>query len=106
MERFLYRLSQSHLAGKFILKGALMLRVWQAPLARQISNEVKDIEGQVKTICDVSVEPDGLLFVLDSVEGEHIVEDANYEGVRVSFFSWRKMVKVSIIEEDNPGEMR
>jgi len=27
MERFLYRLSQSYLADRFILKGALMLRV-------------------------------------------------------------------------------
>jgi hypothetical protein len=34
MERFLYRLSQSDHAEQFILKGALMLRVWQAPLAR------------------------------------------------------------------------
>jgi hypothetical protein len=31
MERFLYRLSQSAHAGKFILKGALMLRVWRSP---------------------------------------------------------------------------
>lgn len=28
MERFLYRLSQSSHADRFILKGALMLRVW------------------------------------------------------------------------------
>ena len=31
MERFLYRLSQSAYADRFILKGALMLRVWRAP---------------------------------------------------------------------------
>lgn len=30
MERFLYRLSQSRHADRFILKGALMLRVWQS----------------------------------------------------------------------------
>jgi len=34
MERFLYRLSVSSHADKFILKGALMLRVWQAPEIR------------------------------------------------------------------------
>ena len=34
MERFLYRLSKSTHADRFILKGALMLRVWQSPEAR------------------------------------------------------------------------
>jgi hypothetical protein len=34
MERFLYRLSVSSFADRFILKGALLLRVWHAPLAR------------------------------------------------------------------------
>jgi len=34
MERFLYRLSQSPHAEKFILKGALMLIVWKTPIAR------------------------------------------------------------------------
>ncbi len=34
MERFLYRLSKSHYADKFVLKGALMLTVWEAPLSR------------------------------------------------------------------------
>lgn len=31
MERFLYRLSQSAHAQRFVLKGALMLRVWGSP---------------------------------------------------------------------------
>jgi hypothetical protein len=31
MERFLYRLSRSAHADRFILKGALMLRVWFSP---------------------------------------------------------------------------
>ncbi len=34
MERFLYRLSVSSHARRFILKGAMMLRVWNAPAAR------------------------------------------------------------------------
>jgi hypothetical protein len=32
MERFLYRLSKSRFADHFVLKGALMLTVWEAPL--------------------------------------------------------------------------
>lgn len=34
MERFLYRLSTTPHRARFVLKGALMLHVWEAPLAR------------------------------------------------------------------------
>ncbi len=95
MERFLYRLSRSVHADKFILKGALMLRAWQAPLlrptmdidmlARHTSNEVGQIVDIVKNICLVTVDPDGLEFDMKSIQGEKIVEDADYEGVRVHF---------------------
>jgi hypothetical protein len=87
MERFLYRLSMSAHADKFILKGALMLRAWQAPLfrptmdidmlARQTSNEAKQIVDLIKNICLVEVDPDGLEFDRESIQGESIVEDAD-----------------------------
>lgn len=34
IERFLYRLGQSQHTEKLLLKGALLLRVWQIPMAR------------------------------------------------------------------------
>ena len=34
MERFLYRLSASPHASKFLLKGALLLTAWRAPMSR------------------------------------------------------------------------
>lgn len=34
LERFLYRLSTTPHRARFVLKGALMLHVWDAPLAR------------------------------------------------------------------------
>jgi hypothetical protein len=40
MERFLYRLSKSPHAARFVLKGALMLRVWGAPMARSTDSLV------------------------------------------------------------------
>ena len=36
LERFLYRLSLTPHRSHFVLKGALMLRVWGAPLARSL----------------------------------------------------------------------
>jgi len=52
MERFLYRLSQSPHASRYVLKGALMLRMWRLPELRptmdidmlgRSSNEEADI---------------------------------------------------------------
>ncbi len=94
IERFLYRLSQSPHQKKFVLKGALMFTVWQAPPARpttdidllgQMENQVETIVAIVRDICSQKVEPDGLNFDPESVEGKRIAETADYQGVRVSF---------------------
>ena len=92
MERFLYRLSKSRYSDNFVLKGAVMLTAWEAPLSRptmdigflgQIDNNIDTIIAITKDICSQKVEPDGITFDLTSIRGEHITEDANYEGVRV-----------------------
>jgi predicted nucleotidyltransferase component of viral defense system len=94
MERFLFRLSKSRHSRRFVLKGALMINVWKGPLSRPTmdidllgrgSNAVEDLITTFKEICLISVEPDGLAFDPDSIEGERIVEDADYEGVRIRF---------------------
>lgn len=98
IERFLFRLSRSSHVEKFILKGALMLRAWQAPLfrptmdidmlGRNTKNEIGKIIEQIREICQVSVEPeDGLQFGTDDITGERITKDADYEGVRVRFIA-------------------
>lgn len=97
MDRFLYRISISDYADSFILKGALMLRAWKSPvfrptmdidmLAHRTSNEISEIERVIRNICTTAVvEPDGLNFDQQSVQGERIVEEADYEGIRVTFF--------------------
>ncbi len=94
MERFLFRLSRSPHAEKFVLKGALMLVVWDVPLTRptrdidllgQVPNDVERIVAIVKQVCHQVVEPDALDFDPTSVAGERIAEEAEYEGVRVRF---------------------
>ena len=98
MERFLYRLSKSTHADRFILKGALMLRVWQSPEARptmdidmlgRTSNLDTDIVDQVRDILSVEVEPDGLIFDRSTIRTERITEGADYEGIRVRFTGMR-----------------
>lgn len=94
MERFLYRLSKSAHADKFVLKGALMFVAWQAPVTRPTmdidllgitENSVDAIVAIAREICSWEVEADGLVFESDSVGGERIVEDADYGGVRIRF---------------------
>jgi Nucleotidyl transferase AbiEii toxin, Type IV TA system len=94
MERFLYRLGKSDYGRNFILKGALMLVAWEAPLARstkdidflgRMNNSVEDVVDAIKAACSQEVVPDGPHFDDESVAGQQIAEDADYEGVRVRF---------------------
>ena len=94
IERFLYRLSRSPYAEKFILKGALMLMVWEVPAFRstmdidmlgKMKNSTDAITATVRNVCLQDVEPDGIVFDPKSVRGQVITEEADYEGVRVHF---------------------
>jgi predicted nucleotidyltransferase component of viral defense system len=94
MERFLYRLAKSPFADRFVLKGALLLTAWRAPLSRptmdidlagRTSNELDHIAELVGAICGTATEPDGIKFNRASIEVTRIKEDAEYEGVRVRF---------------------
>ncbi len=105
MERFLYRLSQSPHADRFILKGALMLVVWKASRFRstldidllgETNNDVDSIVGKIKEICIQGVEPDGIEFDISDINGERIKEDADYEGVRVKFKGFLNRARITM----------
>jgi predicted nucleotidyltransferase component of viral defense system len=94
VERFLYRLSQSAYRDRVVLKGGLMLNVWQTPVTRvtrdidllaRIGNDPQTIAEVVRAICAVDVKDDGIVFDSDSVSTHSIAEDASYEGVRARF---------------------
>lgn len=94
MERFLYRLSRSEYADRFILKGALMFTVWKVEPSRstfdidflaRLDNQIETVEKIIKDVCEVKVPSDGLSFNPKTVRGERIREDADYQGVRVKF---------------------
>lgn len=94
MERFLYRLAQSAHADRFVLKGALMMAVWRVSATRptkdidllgHMPNSIEQVANAIRDICRQPAEPDGLVFDPASVAGMVIREDADYEGVRVTF---------------------
>jgi hypothetical protein len=105
MERFLYRLAKSKYAAQFILKGALMLRVWQSPESRPTmdvdllgitSNDEDEITAQIREILSTEVEPDGLHFDTSSIKAERITEDADYQGLRIRFRGTLGSAKVNM----------
>lgn len=94
MERFLFRLSQSDHAERFILKGALMLHVWRSPTIRptmdidllgRTSSLEADLVSQLRDILRVNVEPDGLVFDAESIQTEPVAAGDEYEGIRMRF---------------------
>ncbi|MFW7382172.1 MAG: nucleotidyl transferase AbiEii/AbiGii toxin family protein [Oligoflexus sp.] len=94
MERFLYRLSQSSYNQNFVLKGALMLRAWNAADTRptrdidllgQINNETEYLTQVFREICAANVEADGIFYDPATVKGEIIKENATYHGTRIIF---------------------
>jgi predicted nucleotidyltransferase component of viral defense system len=94
LERWLYRLSQSGHDKTFVLKGALMLVAWRAPILRatrdidllaKTSNDLDGVQAIIAGICRTEVPNDGVLFDSDTVSTTRIAEDADYEGVRATF---------------------
>ncbi len=94
LERFLYRLSRSQYRNRFLLKGALMLRVWEAPTSRPtrdidllgyVESRIEALEAIVQEVCSIEAEVDGVRFDASTVAGRRIKEDADYEGVRIKF---------------------
>ena len=92
MERFLYRLSQSKHASSFVLKGALLLHVWQGEEARSTSdidllgfgsNAPEAVAQRIRECLLVVVPSDGIRFDAESVQAEPIAEGADDQGVRV-----------------------
>jgi len=91
-ERFLYRLSISPYRSAFVLKGALLFLVYEMPffrptkdvdfLVRSRSKDMRTIKGMIQDIARVDVR-DGVRFFPESVSLESVMEDADYEGIRV-----------------------
>ncbi|MEX2324027.1 MAG: nucleotidyl transferase AbiEii/AbiGii toxin family protein [Acidimicrobiia bacterium] len=92
VERFLYRLSRSLIADRFVLKGAMLFSTWVEVPRRPTrdldllgfgDDAVVSVERSVAQIVRTEVEPDGLEFDEGSIRGEEIREGQEYAGVRV-----------------------
>lgn len=105
IERLLYRLSQSIYADRFLLKGAMLFRVWKDTSHRPTrdldllgigSAGASDLENIFREVCSLPVEPDGLLFLPPSVKARPIREEAVYGGIRVTLEARLENAKIPI----------
>lgn len=105
MERFLARLSTSEHSDKFILKGGLMFAVWKSSYTRPtkdidflayIANDVDTAAGTVREICEIEDLTDGIEFDPKTVAPVVIKEDADYEGIRVTFLGHLQSARINM----------
>jgi predicted nucleotidyltransferase component of viral defense system len=92
LERLLYRVSESPHRKVFVLKGALLFRLWSNQLHRPTKDldllgygklSIERFEQIFREVCGQAVEDDGLRFDANSVHGERIREEQEYEGLRI-----------------------
>jgi hypothetical protein len=105
LERILFRLSRSPYRDVFILKGALLFELWteqryrptrDADFLARGHNAPERFATIFRELCVLKVDEDGLRFDADTVGAERISEDADYEGVRVTFVAFLERAKIPI----------
>jgi predicted nucleotidyltransferase component of viral defense system len=92
-ERFLYRLSSSPHADRFILKGGLLLLAWLGETVRptrdadllgigDLTDEI--LIGMLRDVCELQMEPDAMEYLRDSIRVAPIRDEDAYGGRRAT----------------------
>ena len=90
LERLMYRLSRSVYAKEFVVKGALLLRVWTGEQYRPtkdldllaiLDKSPEELDQIFRDICTLTVEDDGLVFRSETIRVRQIREDNVYGGM-------------------------
>jgi len=96
LERFLYRLGASELREHFVLKGAMLLRLWSdrpyratrdLDLLRRGDGTLEAIREDVRTIATMVVPPDAVSFDAEGVDIEAVRTEDEYAGTRVTLLA-------------------
>lgn len=94
LERYLYRLSQTPQSDRFVLKGALMMRIWDGAQSRPTRDidllgptdiSAAEVEQLVRDCVAVEVEADGIDLDPDSVRVTPIRIPEKHVGFRARF---------------------
>lgn len=111
LEGFLARLTASESAADFVLKGGVLMAAFaeRRPTrdidfaARGFANDIPEVEQRVRGILAIPRD-DGLQFDLDSVVGEPIRDEADYNGVRVKMTAQLVTAQVALHIDVNFGD--
>jgi len=104
IERVLYRLSISEHASHFVLKGDQIFRVWggntfrptrDVDLLGYTSNRLENLTQIIHSLFIVPTE-DGLRLDPTTLKAERIKEDADYQGVRITFHLYLDRARIPI----------
>jgi hypothetical protein len=114
LERFLYRLSKSRHAERFVLKGALLMLVWAGETVRATRDAdllgsgqlgPAELAGIFREILATPSDPDdGVVFLAETVTVSAIREADQYGGQRVTFAGRLGTVKLSLQVDVGAGD--
>lgn len=106
LERVLYRLAQSHHRDGFVLKGALLFRLWFELSQRPTRDadflgfgnaEPEEFAAVFREIAGMEMaEIDGLVLDVASVRVVDIRKEAGYPGVRVSMIATLDVARIPV----------
>lgn len=105
LERFLYRLGVSDLREHFVLKGALLLRLWSdrpyratrdLDLLRRGDPGFEQVRRDIEAIVSTAVSPDAVSFDAESIRIEAIRAEDEYAGVRAMLNARLGSARVSL----------
>lgn len=112
-ERLLYRLSKSKWRDRFVLKGAALFAVWsEAPhrstrdvdLLGFMPADREMLAAVFRELCQLEVEPDGLVFHAESVRAGQIREQHPYPGIRVTLLATLKRTRIRLQVDIGTGD--
>ncbi|MEX1113472.1 MAG: nucleotidyl transferase AbiEii/AbiGii toxin family protein [Patescibacteria group bacterium] len=104
VERLLYRLGVSPHASEFVLKGAMLFRLWTAQRGRATwdldllgrgGSTVENIVATVQNLCSIPAD-DGIRFDPDSIRGEVIRAADEDAGVRVRLVAHLQHARIPV----------
>ena len=105
MERFLFRLSKTKYADKFVLKGGLLFYAWNLSMRRAtrdidfrgyVSGNRATLVNIINEIVAVAVPEDGINLDHRTISVEETQIDADYQGIRVKLIALLERSKVPI----------
>ena len=106
MQCFLNRLSCTEYWDKFILKGGMIFNALEIPNRRAtrdldfqgvLSKDKDNLISITKEICEINIEPDGVVFDTSTITAEEIMFEANYPGVRTKFLGYLGKSRINMV---------